>query len=190
MNHIGQKISAARKEKGFSQEELAELSKMNLRTIQRIENNQSEPRGKTLQLICDALELDVSELQIPIDSTPKKSITAMIINTLFLILINILLVALLNYLLIDLEANTNSRLGALLLSFLIPFFIVYHTSKMNPAQRLLKFGTGYIMDIILVFAIQGLLHGFQLGMRTGLFLCLVISIGTLFYGNAFLKKET
>ena len=46
MNEIGKKIRDVRKKKGLSQEELAESAKVNLRTIQRIENNESEPRGK------------------------------------------------------------------------------------------------------------------------------------------------
>jgi transcriptional regulator with XRE-family HTH domain len=36
MNLIANKISETRKTKGLTQEELAELSKVNLRTIQRI----------------------------------------------------------------------------------------------------------------------------------------------------------
>ena len=35
---------------------------MNLRTIQRIENNENEPRGKTLNLICEVLETNVEDL--------------------------------------------------------------------------------------------------------------------------------
>lgn len=62
MNAIGKKITDARKIKGMSQEELAELSKVNLRTIQRIENNESEARGKTLSLICDVLEINLADL--------------------------------------------------------------------------------------------------------------------------------
>jgi len=58
MNSIGKKISAARKLKGLTQETLAELSKVNLRTIQRIENNESTARGKTLLLICEVLDID------------------------------------------------------------------------------------------------------------------------------------
>ena len=46
MNLVGVKIKELRKKKGFSQEELAETAKVNLRTIQRIENNENEPRGK------------------------------------------------------------------------------------------------------------------------------------------------
>ncbi len=62
MNEIGQKIKELRKKKGLSQEELAESAKVNLRTIQRIENNESEPRGKTLNLICESLGVNVEDL--------------------------------------------------------------------------------------------------------------------------------
>ena len=62
MKEIGNKIKEIRKKKGLSQEELAELAKVNSRTIQRIENNESEPRGKTLSLICDILDINVEDL--------------------------------------------------------------------------------------------------------------------------------
>ncbi|MDO5981170.1 helix-turn-helix domain-containing protein [Flavivirga spongiicola] len=58
MNEIGIKIKEVRKRKGLSQEELADLAKVNLRTIQRIENNDNEPRGKTLLLICEVLDIN------------------------------------------------------------------------------------------------------------------------------------
>ena len=62
MKNIGQKIKDIRKQKGLSQEELAELAKVNLRTIQRLENSENEPRGKTLHLICDVLEVNVEDI--------------------------------------------------------------------------------------------------------------------------------
>ncbi|MEL1253431.1 helix-turn-helix domain-containing protein [Flavobacterium sp. DGU38] len=62
MNEIGEKIRELRKKKGLSQEELADSSKVNLRTIQRIENNESEPRGKTLNLICEVLDLNAEDI--------------------------------------------------------------------------------------------------------------------------------
>ena len=62
MNLVGIKIKELRKKKGFSQEELAETAKVNLRTIQRIENNENEPRGKTLHLICKALGVNAEDL--------------------------------------------------------------------------------------------------------------------------------
>ena len=62
MKKIGDKIKEARKTKNLSQEELADLAKVNLRTIQRIENNQNEPRGKTLSLICNVLDINAKDI--------------------------------------------------------------------------------------------------------------------------------
>lgn len=62
MNEIGEAIKELRKKKGLSQEELAEASKVNLRTIQRIERNKSEPRGTTLNLICCALGITTEDI--------------------------------------------------------------------------------------------------------------------------------
>ena len=62
MNEIGKKIKEVRKKKGLSQEELAESAKVNLRTIQRIENNENEPRGKTLNLICEVLNINTEDI--------------------------------------------------------------------------------------------------------------------------------
>ena len=62
MNTLGGKIKELRKKKGLSQEELAESSKVNLRTIQRIEKDQSEPRGKTLNLICQVLGVNAEDI--------------------------------------------------------------------------------------------------------------------------------
>ena len=62
MNGIGKKIKDARTKKGLSQEELAESAKVNLRTIQRIENSENEPRMNTLNLICQVLEINDGEL--------------------------------------------------------------------------------------------------------------------------------
>ena len=61
MTEIGKRIKEIRLKRGLSQEELAEASKVNLRTIQRIENNETKPREKTLQLIFNALEIEIIE---------------------------------------------------------------------------------------------------------------------------------
>jgi uncharacterized Tic20 family protein len=62
METIGTKISKIRKQKGMSQEELSDLSRINLRTLQRIEKDENEPRGNTLKSICDVLQLNVEDL--------------------------------------------------------------------------------------------------------------------------------
>ena len=62
MKNVGSKIRELRKLKGLSQEELAESAGVNLRTIQRIENNENEPRTTTLNLICEILELTPEDI--------------------------------------------------------------------------------------------------------------------------------
>ena len=91
------------------------------------------------------------------------------------------------FLTLDSNANINSRIGALLLSFFIPFFIVLLTQKMNALERMLKFGTGFLVYIVLLMIIQGFREGFSAGLRTDLFLCLIISVGVLYYGKVILK---
>lgn len=62
METIGSKIATIRKQKGMTQEKLSELAKINLRTIQRIEKDENEPRGVTLKLICEALDSSIEEI--------------------------------------------------------------------------------------------------------------------------------
>jgi transcriptional regulator with XRE-family HTH domain len=62
MTGLGQKIRESRKLKGLSQEELADLAKVNLRTVQRVEANQNEPRGKTLNQLCKVLEINTEDI--------------------------------------------------------------------------------------------------------------------------------
>src|SRR5690554_1784631 len=62
MKTIGQKITEIRKQKGLSQEELAENSKISLRTIQRIEKDETDPRGATLKAVCDALGINLEDI--------------------------------------------------------------------------------------------------------------------------------
>ena len=62
-------VKSLRKRNGFSQEELAETSGLSLRTIQRIENGETESRGDTLKRLANALNVTPDEL---IDWTVKE----------------------------------------------------------------------------------------------------------------------
>lgn len=62
MEKLGNKLKEIRIRKGYSQEELADLSNVSLRTIQRIEQNQNEPRVNTLHLICNALNVNIEDI--------------------------------------------------------------------------------------------------------------------------------
>ena len=84
-------------------------------------------------------------------------------------------------------ANWNSRLGALLLSFFIPIFIVLFTQKMDALERILKFGMGFLFYATLLFIIQGLQNGLHEGFNTSLFPCMLISILVLYYGKNIFK---
>jgi len=59
---IGQTIREARLRKGMTQEELAEKTDISIRTIQRIENGEVDPRSFTLQSIAKVLEIDYEYL--------------------------------------------------------------------------------------------------------------------------------
>lgn len=56
----GKLIKELRIKKGMTQEELAELTELSARTIQRIENGEVDPRAYTLQMIAKALDVDFS----------------------------------------------------------------------------------------------------------------------------------
>ncbi|EKN14955.1 hypothetical protein HMPREF1076_02860 [Parabacteroides goldsteinii CL02T12C30] len=62
MKTIGERIKTIRKQKGLSQELLSERAGINLRTIQRIEKNETTPRGNTLQMLCQALDVPIDSL--------------------------------------------------------------------------------------------------------------------------------
>lgn len=56
------KIVAARKQKGLTQEQLADLTSLTIRTIQRIESGESTPRAYSLKAIATALSINFEEL--------------------------------------------------------------------------------------------------------------------------------
>jgi len=59
---LQKKLKQLRNKKGLSQEELAEKTGLSLRTIQRIENGKSAPRGDTLRRLSIALQVSPDEL--------------------------------------------------------------------------------------------------------------------------------
>ena len=59
---IAKKIIHFRKQKGITQEMLSEVTGLNVRTIQRIESGEVDPRLYTLRSIADALGVNLEEL--------------------------------------------------------------------------------------------------------------------------------
>jgi transcriptional regulator with XRE-family HTH domain len=184
MSSIADLIANSRKSKNLTQEQLAELSKVNLRTIQRIENNENTPRGYTLKLICDILEIDIPNTESEILKS-KTNKLELIISYLFLTIINLTLMGIIGWTNLDSEANVNSKFAGILLSFFIPIFIVFITKNMSKTERLLKFGSGFFLYIILSILIIGLPKAFV----SGLLPCLSICLLTLFYGDKLLNHK-
>lgn len=67
---IGNIIKEKRLQKGMTQEELALKSDITVRTVQRIESGEVDPRSFTLQAIASALEVDYNEL-VSVDELHK-----------------------------------------------------------------------------------------------------------------------
>ncbi len=67
--HLSSRVKELRNRKGISQEALAEESGLSLRTIQRIENGETNPTGDTLKRLSSALNVNPDEL---IDWTIKE----------------------------------------------------------------------------------------------------------------------
>ena len=61
---LGLKVSELRKEKGFTQEHLAEVCEVTPRTIQRIESGEVEPRAFTRNSLSNVLEFDLGKNDI------------------------------------------------------------------------------------------------------------------------------
>ncbi|SOE20289.1 Helix-turn-helix [Spirosomataceae bacterium TFI 002] len=59
---LAKSLKELRATRGMSQEYLANESRVSLRTIQRIENNESEPTGETIKRIANALDVELTEL--------------------------------------------------------------------------------------------------------------------------------
>ncbi|EMR01336.1 helix-turn-helix domain-containing protein [Cesiribacter andamanensis] len=176
---LGQRIYEGRKAKGLSQEELADRSKVNLRTIQRLENNENTPRGSTLSLLCNVLELDVQELQTT--ELPNKPMVwhGHLLKVFFLALLNLGMMAIIGYLTLDSAATLNSRVGALLLSICLPLLVVYKTPHLEAATRVLYYGTGFFMYMLLAIAFVGVPEAFV----TGLIPCLSLALAVLYFGQ-------
>ena len=60
---LGKTITDLRQKKRLTQEELVELCNINVRTLQRIEAGEVEPRGYTVRIILDALDYNIEQIE-------------------------------------------------------------------------------------------------------------------------------
>jgi transcriptional regulator with XRE-family HTH domain len=84
---LGRRLTALRKEKNLTQEELVEKSHVSVRTIQRIESGEVLPRMSTVKILLGALGEDYEsflEKPIQIMEAPKSSLPSVNRNTLLI----------------------------------------------------------------------------------------------------------
>lgn len=67
---IGKLVKSLRLRKGLTQEELADKTDISVRTIQRIENGEVDPRAYTLQAIASALDVEYDIFSQTLDAVP------------------------------------------------------------------------------------------------------------------------
>lgn len=72
-NTIKERIIEIRKRKGLTQDQLADEAGVNIRTIQRIEAGETEPRGYTLSAICKALDLNIEQVYVESENSETMS---------------------------------------------------------------------------------------------------------------------
>jgi uncharacterized Tic20 family protein len=125
---LSQKLKELRARKGFSQEQLAYAAAINLRTVQRIESGETEPRGDTLKRLANALNITPDEL---IDWTEQEDNNYLVFYNLsafsFLVfpLLGIIVPLALWFLKKDKIRNLN-LVGKRLLNFQITWCIIYY----------------------------------------------------------------
>ena len=115
------------------------------------------------------------------ESFKKHFTVTTIINLFFLVILNVLLAGVIGYLTLDNAANLNSRLGAILVSFFVSYFIVTKTPSMHGLERMLKFGLAFLVYLIIAVSMIEI----PPAVTTGFIPALLICLATLFYGNKF-----
>jgi transcriptional regulator with XRE-family HTH domain len=140
--NLGEKISSARKNKGLSQEVLAENCGVSLRTIQRIETNQSKPRPYTLRVITEVLNISIEPFQQNGESEYIKTHSLAKINLI----------------------NSSALLGVLipLLNIIVPM-ILWSQNKENPlvdakGRKVISFQILWLLFSLVTLLITHSLH--------------------------------
>ena len=150
MKSIAEALQEARTQNSWTQEELAHHSGLSVRTIQRIESGEVRPRISTIALLSGVLKLDLTQL---FDEQQKKSNWDKRLHLVFhwavVVGLNFIVMLVVSYLNFDLGANLNSRIGSWMLSFALPFFIIFISPSDRAAQRFFKFGFALLINILI-----------------------------------------
>jgi len=158
-SHLSARLKKLRNQKGLSQEALAEESGLSLRTIQRIENGESNPTGETLKRLSRALNVNPDELNDWTIKEDQSYLTFMNLSALTFIFFP-------------------------LLGIIVPFML--WTSRKDKLKNINKIGRDLInfeitWTILLFFAALILFLFTKIGILENVSLKIIITIGVLMY---------
>lgn len=151
---LSERIKELRSQNGFSQDEMAKRAGLSLRTIQRIESGETEPRGDTLIRIAKIFGLKPEDLKVSSLGRDKY----------FLPLLNL---SALSFILFPL-------LGVIVP--LILWVLKRDESSSDDGKRLLNFQITWCIALLIVYALlisQKLFHFGKLGGPESMFITLV-----------------
>lgn len=126
-SELSKRVKELRSRKGLSQEQLAENSGHSLRTIQRIENGETEPRGETLKRLMNALDAapdDIMDWNIVEDKGFLTALNLSALGFLFFPLLGILIPLILWISKKDKVKNV-TEIGKAILNFQITWTILF-----------------------------------------------------------------
>lgn len=120
--NLGKKILALRLKKGLTQDELASLCNISLRTIQRIETAAVNPRSYTVKLIFQHLDYDFNSLMMYSEKNDRSTfkISSFLESTKACVLD-----------LFNLKTNTMKKLGILSLPIIALSILLFSGSSIN-----------------------------------------------------------
>ena len=157
--NLASKIKALRKSKGFSQEQLAEVSTLSLRTVQRIENGETIPHGDSLRKLTQALGVNPDDI---LEWTPIEEKSYLILlnlaglGFLFHPLLGII-IPLMMWILKKNKIKLVDDTGRKLISFQITFALLLYTLVFAITE-----GKYIIFDITAINILTGLISRFKI----------------------------
>ena len=206
---LGKRISELRKEKGLTQEELVEQCNINVRTIQRIEAGEVNPRSYTIKTILEVLgqnskmiseTIESEESKYMLSKDDAKNLNMSWVFGIFYIVVCVAGVIMETYFIT--KSSTNTELLLFRLPYSIAFFIllIYFLNgykilakKFNNSLLVNAVNTYYILSVLMLVATiftsgSGLLSPLEIILSV--FIMLVSGIGELVMGIGIMKLKT
>lgn len=190
---IGDRIKELRKQHAYSQEDLAGKTGLSLRTVQRIENNEVEPRGYSLRKIAEVFQVSPNEILDWGLQEDKGLLIGLNLSTLAFLVVPFL--GILFPLVIWISGKNRikgmDQLGKKILNFLLTYFLFYIITGFSALYKLLYNEKGieivsftslsilFVYFLYIMLIIQVLLNTWRL--KNGKAACYYFSVPFLKY---------